>query len=197
MKLWYALLGTFLLGAASLSAQTADTAPADTQPVTPITEQAAPATQKLLGYQMYPNAFGFGFISNFSGGLTYQRWFNNGFGFSITAGGSFRSKNNTFNNYAVQLGAQKILSWSEILKGSSEIGIYAAAIAVHQGGRQIQIWKGNSTADNLEFRTGLGLGLGTEFLIFKRVSLTFEALFVGVYPLEVGIDGALGLKFRF
>lgn len=195
MKLWYTLLGTFLLGAASLSAQTADTAPADTQPVTPVTEQAAPATQKLLGYQMYPNAFGFGFISNFSGGLTYQRWFDNGFGFSITAGGSLRSKNNTFNNYAVQLGAQKILSWSEILKSSSEIGIYAAAIAVHQGRTLVRM--PDKTVDPLEFRTGLGIGLGTEFLFVKRVSLTFEALFVGVYPLEVGIDAALGLKFRF
>ena len=143
---------------------------------------------------MYPNAFGFCFISNFSDGLTYQRWFNNGFGFSITAGGSFRSKN-TFNNYTVQLGVQKMLSWSEILKGSTEVGIYAAALAVHQGRKVVRM--PDKTVEPLGFRTGLGLGLGTEFLFVKRVSLSFEALFVGVYPLEIGIDAALGLKFRF
>jgi len=192
MKRWYVLLGTFLLAAASLSAQDADMKAADTQTGTPAVEQAAPAARKTPGYQLHPNAFGMSGISSFSGGLTYQRWFGNGFGFGVTAGGYVNQKQSDSANYNVQLSVQKILAWSEILKSSSEAGVYLTAVAAHLGR-----YEPIGGKRGFVFKNGGGLGLGVEFLFVKRASFTAEILMVGMYPLEVTTAGGLGLKFRF
>ena len=196
MKRWYALLGTFLLAAVSLSAQDADMKAADTQAVTPAAEQAAPAARKTPGYQLHPNAVGMSGISSFSGGLTYQRWLSNGFGFGVTAGGYVNQRWPDDANYNVQLSVQKILAWSEILKGSSESGVYLTAVAAHLGRHEASVEKKKGER-KFVFKNGVGLGLGVEFLVFKRASFTAEILMVGMYPLEVTTAGGLGFKFRF
>ena len=206
MKWIYIVLSALVLCTFQLSAQEteATAAPPENSGKTK-TEAAADTTtakqevshfERQQVFQKYPHAFGFEMNRFFGYGLTYQQWFSNGFGFKVIGGGDISYHRHSYGNYNVQVSFQKLLAWSELFFGWSEAGIYLNVLAGHRG-EVDRTSRPTGTTPRMTFKTGGGVGLGTEWVLGRRLSFSGEAMLLAAYPLEVTTVVTWGVKFRF
>lgn len=156
-------------------------------------KQEAPSFERQQVFQTYPHAFGFEMNRFFGYGPSYQQWFSNGFGFKVIGGGDISYNRRSYGNYNIQISLQKLLTWSKLFFGWSEAGIYLNALAGHRG----TVDSSTGTTPKLTFKTGGGVGLGIEWALWRRFSLSTEAMLLAAYPLEVTTVVTWGIKFRF
>ena len=206
MKRIYIMLSVLVLCTFQLSAQETETTAAPPEDAGK-TEAAADSTaakqeaahfERQPVFQKYPHAFGFEMNRFFGYGLTYQQWFSNGFGFKVIGGGDISYDRRSYGNYNVQVSLQKLLAWSELFFGWSEAGIYLNVLAGHRGVVPVdRTSRPTGTTPRMTFKTGGGVGLGTEWVLGRRLSFSGEAMLLAAYPLEVTTVVTRGVKFRF